>query len=273
MLPEFIYREEQTENPFALVALGSLSGFLGFGFARVLFQARPGVLAVAFASIPLAYPLLRYFFEAEEEDRPFLDELGVYLSVFTGLVVSFTFVEMWFPGAMSVQASALPTGNATAPGLFAGILENNLRVFAAILAVASFIGSAGAVILTWNASVMGVFFGSKMADGLLLSSCAANPGPLCFVPHAVFEMGGFITAGIAGSLISASIYRGHTSTRHVIDLGLVVALGLLLVLTGAALEGLGAVAFFLCLVPTSAVGAALYRRNHPERFKQSAEPN
>ncbi len=119
---------------------------------------------------------------------------------------------------------------------------------------------------------MGVFFGSKVADGLLLSSCAVSPGPLCFVPHAVFEMGGFITAGIAGSLISASVYRGHTSTEHLTDLGLVVALGLLLVLTGAALEGLGAVAFLLCLAPTSGVAVALYRRNHPERFKQSTEP-
>ncbi|MFB6216661.1 MAG: stage II sporulation protein M, partial [Candidatus Aenigmatarchaeota archaeon] len=62
------------------------------------------------------------------------------------------------------------------------------------------------------------------------------PSPLCYLPHAAFEMTGFIVAGVAGSLISAALYREHFDMDTWRDYGKLVALGILLILLGAFLE-------------------------------------
>ncbi|MFB6204117.1 MAG: stage II sporulation protein M [Candidatus Nanohaloarchaea archaeon] len=249
MLPELILREEEQENLKLLVFLGFSSALLGYGLASILFPSKVSFLTIIFAAIPLVYPLTSYFLEDEKEHRPHIPELKVYGSLFLGETLGFGLLGYIHPSSFSSQVSVFQsqlvkmgiTGFATNSVSFTGILANNLLVFLGILAVATIIGSAGAFILTWNASVLGVFLSILLKElpkkvSALLFGTEHVPTPLAYVPHAAFEMSGFIVAGITGSLMSAAIYREHFDMETWKDLGKMAAGGVLLIVLGAFLE-------------------------------------
>jgi uncharacterized membrane protein SpoIIM required for sporulation len=114
-----------------------------------------------------------------------------------------------------------------------------LKVFMVILTVSALVSSSGAFILTWNASVLGVFMGilAKNLDGVgVFVGSGTVPTPFAYVPHASLEMAGFIVAGISGSLISAAIYREHFDKDTWIDYMKLIGLGIGLVLMAAVFE-------------------------------------
>lgn len=240
MLPELIYREEREEDYPLLIMLGIISALAGFGAASFLFPSEVDVLAVIFASIPLVYPLTKFFLEDEKNGSPHIPEIQVYGSVFLGEVIGFLVLGMAFPESFSLQSSIVgASGFAVFGGSFAGIVLNNLTVFGAIFALALLIGSAGAFVLTWNASVLGVFFGkllSSIESGAGYFTCKPTPSPLCYAPHTFFEMTGFIIAGISGSLISAAVYREHFDRETWEDYAKLIALGFFMIFLGAFLE-------------------------------------
>jgi len=240
MLPELIYREERAEDYPLLILMGIVSALVGFGAANLLFPSEVDLLAVIFASIPLVYPLTRYFLEDENNGSPHIPEIQVYGSIFIGEVIGFLALGMFFPESFSLQSSIVgASGFAIFGGSFTGILLNNLTVFGAILGLAAVIGSAGVFVLTWNASVLGVFFAkllSAVESGAGYFTCKSTPSPLCYAPHTFFEMTGFIIAGISGSLISAALYREHFDRETWKDYAKLVALGMFMVLFGAFLE-------------------------------------
>lgn len=241
MLPELIYREERMEDYSLLMLLGAISGFTGFLLASHFYPSQSDILAVVFASIPLIYPLTRFFFEDEKRDRPHLPEVKVYGAVFVGEVIAFSALAFFFPNAFGAQNGAISaiSGSATSIGPFFSILGNNIMVFGAILLLSAVIGSAGAFVLTWNASVLGVFFASlvrSLENGQDFLTCVPNPSPLCYLPHAALEMTGFIVAGISGSLISAAVYRKHFDRETWLDYLKLLTAGVLLVVLGAFIE-------------------------------------
>lgn len=241
VLPELIYREERMGDHSLLMVLGAISGLVGFLLASHFYPSQSDVLAVVFASIPLIYPLTRFFLEDEEQDRPHLPEVKVYGSIFTGEVIAFFALAFRFPEAFTVQREAINaiSGSATSIGPFLSIFSNNLIVFGAILILSAVIGSAGAFVLTWNASVLGIFSANlvrSLEGGKDLLTCAPNPSPLCYLPHATLEMTGFIVAGVSGSLISAAVYREHFDRDTWIDYIKLVTAGIFLIILGAFVE-------------------------------------
>ncbi|MFT4867923.1 MAG: putative membrane protein SpoIIM required for sporulation, partial [Candidatus Nanohaloarchaea archaeon] len=114
-----------------------------------------------------------------------------------------------------------------------------LLVFTVILIVSALVSSSGAFILTWNASVLGVFMGilARNLEGMqVLTGNGSVPTPLAYIPHATLEMAGFIVAGITGSLISAAIYREHFTRETWIDYMKMVGIGVGLVVIAAFME-------------------------------------
>ncbi len=242
MLPELIYREERKEDYKALYGLGLLAGIIGFLVAWIVFPGNLSIVAVVFAAIPLVYPLNRYFFEDEKERAPHLQEVLVYGSLFAGLTTAFFILGLNFQDAFELQSQLVgAAGFATqAEAAFTSVFLNNITVFGIILLAALFVGSAGAFVLTWNASVLGFFFATLVKDFRSAEeffSCSnPDPSPLCYLPHTTFEMGGFIVAGVAGTLISAAVYRKDFETELWKDYSKLVLAGVLLVLVGAVLE-------------------------------------
>ncbi len=249
MLPEIILHEENREDIGKLFLLGMASAVLGYNLGRFLFPAHSGVLAAVFAAIPLVYPLTDHFLRDEKKGRPHREEIELYGSLFAGEVIGFLLLGVINPEPFAAQIAVFEgtlvdmgiTGYATSGASFAPVLLNNLTVFMVILLVSTVIGSAGAFILTWNASVLGSFMALLVrelpASGLLTGS-GTVPSPIAYIPHTVFEMSGFIIAGIAGSLMSAALYREHFDIETWIDFSKLIMAGLLCIFFGAGIEAL-----------------------------------
>ena len=98
------------------------------------------------------------------------------------------------------------TGAAIEQGsLFSRILVNNLQVMAFSFFF-SFIFGAGAVfIIAWNASILGVYVGAKLSETVWHIPLVT----MGFLPHGIPEIAGFVTAGLAGGLLSAAFIRNR----------------------------------------------------------------
>ncbi|MFB6190440.1 MAG: hypothetical protein ABEJ91_02610 [Candidatus Nanohaloarchaea archaeon] len=270
MLPELILLEEERENLPLLVLLGALSGFIGYGAAKLLFPTQADLLGVAFASIPLIYPLVDELMVDEREERDYLPEILSYSSLFTGEVIAFTVLGLAM-GGFGLQRQVIGlSGNAVLGGSFGAVLVNNLMVYLGIFGLAAIIGSAGALVLTWNASVLGVFLAdlvSGIPDKTAAFACSTpklaelgveNASPLCYLPHASFEMGGFLLAGLTGSMVSAAIYRRDLDEGIWENFSWLLLTGVSAIVTGAALETGKLVVFAASLLLTGLFAYKVY---------------
>ncbi|MFB6174620.1 MAG: stage II sporulation protein M [Candidatus Nanohalobium sp.] len=245
MFPELILREEQHRNYPLLALLGVCSVIAAYIVAGVIYPREADMLIVIFAAIPLVYPLTSFFFDDEADRAPHIPEIAGYFALFLGQAVAFLGLGYFKPDFFAAQAlRAGISGSAISPNFFLFLLVNNIGVFAAITLVSFVTGSAGAFILSWNASVLGVFLANllhKLPDGLsaaFLGTKGTAP-PLAYVPHATFEMTGFILAGVSGSLMSAAVYREHFDWAHWKDFGKLFGIGALCIVIGALLESTG----------------------------------
>jgi len=231
MIEQVLLREEEKANLPALILLGASVSMIGFLAARIAFPAEIGMMSVVFGSIPVVSSLTSYFFDEEMERVPGIEEFKVYGSVFIGQAAGFGFLAFQNPSLFRAQRNIIGlTGSATGgPGLVP-ILVNNLAVAFAVLILAATIGSAGGFVLSWNASVLGVFFAELMIFNPVMV--------LTYVPHTVLEISGFIGAGIAGTFISASLSREDLDHEHWRRYTVLIAVCAVLIASGAFLETL-----------------------------------
>lgn len=229
MLQELFLLEEERRNLGMLFLLGAVAGFIGFITAYLFFPSRIAVISVVFASVPLIFSLTQEFMEDEDNQIPHIPEIKIYFAIFAGEVSAFFSLAMFTEASFEPQRTVLGlSGSAVSNAGFQDILLSNLGVFFVALLLALVIGSAGAFVLTWNASVLGVFLAEIASTDPFLA--------LSYIPHASLEMLGFITAGLSGTLISAAIYRRDFKKSRWLDYIKLVVLGLFFILIGAIIE-------------------------------------
>lgn len=263
MLPEFILREERNGSYFLLFLLGFLSTAVGFKTASIIFPSEADLITVFLAAIPIVYPLTKFFLEDEKEGSPHTPEIATYCSIFAGQVLAFSALGYVTPESFQLQISVFRTqltgmgitGYAIVNATFQRVLLNNLVVFGFILAISALIGSAGAFIISWNASVFGVFLGiltreipGDMID--VIFGSGSIPSPIAYIPHATFELTGFIIAGISGSMMSAAVYREHLDRRTWENLLWMTLMGFGFIFIGAGIETGRPIITFLSLAIT-----------------------
>ena len=165
------------------------------------------------------------------------DIFRVYLFLFLGILISFSFFSIVWPTiatskifAHQVNVLGWATGEAyLKSGLFSSLLLNNLKVLVFCL-LASFIYGSGAVfIITWNASVWGTIFGVVARE----SSLAAGQNPfiyfaltlLAVFPHMILEASSYFIAAISGGIVSKSVLREKPFSKRftqIIEDGLIM---------------------------------------------------
>ncbi|MFB6147325.1 MAG: hypothetical protein ABEJ66_00420, partial [Candidatus Nanohaloarchaea archaeon] len=245
-------------------------GLTGYGATKLLFPSQADILGVAFASIPLIYPLMEELTTDERDDRDYMPEIFSYSALFTGEVLAFTVLGLLTDGFGLQRRVIGLSGQAVGGASFTGILSNNLVVYLGIFGLAALIGSAGAIVLTWNASVLGVFLAdlvSGIPETTALLACSAgklsslgvqNASPLCYLPHASFEMGGFLLAGLTGSMVSAAVYRRDLDEEVWENFSWLLVTGVSAIVTGAALEAGQVVIFAVSLLMTGLFSYRVY---------------
>ncbi|MDO8339516.1 MAG: stage II sporulation protein M [Candidatus Burarchaeum sp.] len=194
--------------------------------------------------------------------------ISLYIFFFIGTALSFAFWASILPIGVSdsmfselkaelslVQGAVTPPALTYAGSPFEFILTRNLLVFA-LMILFSFIYSIGSIfLLTWNAALLGMFMEQSVRTQMLLISqqfglfaypvafvMGSVAGLLSVLPHGIFELSAFFIASLAGGILSVALERG-TYRRQcfwciIQDASKLFILALVLLVIGAAIEGL-----------------------------------
>ena len=227
-------------KPLSVAILGFVFVTIAVYGARYLLANSTSLLAVTLVALPSVTLVSSIFANAEEEaesDRvlgtvtrylPVLVTLSAY---FVGVSAAFTFYFLVLPQAdsqilfadqstelsfisSSVSGHAIATsfrGNFASAFYF--LFFNNLRVLAIMLAGSILYGAGTVLVLDWNASVIGVFIGS-VAKQLALAEPSKfaiwggiGVGVLGILPHGSLELLSYLSAALAGGILSAALLR------------------------------------------------------------------
>jgi uncharacterized membrane protein SpoIIM required for sporulation len=270
MLESIISPGTAERSPWDMVLLGFLVSSVAVWMALLLSEyinAEPSIIALAITVMALA-PLIHRLIvlEEREEESPHRDSLfgfitrhmdvvAVYAFLFVGLVLSFAFWYAAIPipdyftaqevaiDSIQSQVATESTGHAVSASspqereqLFSFVRGNNLRIMLFCF-LASFLFGAGALwLISWNASVLGVFIGFQIRQNIMTGILT----PFALSPWAIPEITGFLTAGVAGGMVSAAVARHHFKSERfwltIFDSALLMLFSLFLIFLAAYIE-------------------------------------
>lgn len=255
---------------FVTIALGGVY-LIGLQQSNVAF-----VFLVGLPAIPFLLRIFQTEVEDEEKREKFLgsgtlarhyNALRVLAAFFLGMVLAFTFWYLVLPiedrnvvfelqrqelkniqGVFSgsVQGLAISEGDA-----FNTIFTHNIQVLMFVIIFSLVYGAGSVFILIWNASVIGAFLGEfsrayvfngggSLVGGIGRHFTGVGLGLLGILPHGVFELLGYVTAALAGGILSASIVRGDYKQKIFVqityDIAKLLAWAVIFVAVGAFLE-------------------------------------
>jgi uncharacterized membrane protein SpoIIM required for sporulation len=183
----------------------------------------------------------RYFWVRHEKD------IMVMMFFFLGLTFAFAFWSFAMPENMFQiqiakinQIKGINTGVTGAAlddraGLFSSILTNNLQVMTFSFFFSFIFGAGMVFIIAWNASILGVYVGAKLSETMWHIPVVT----LGFLPHGIPEIAGFVTAGLAGGLLSAAFIRNrdsHMLKIIIFDSLRIMGIAISLIFLAAAIE-------------------------------------
>jgi len=206
MVVEYLIRPQWVvKKPVYALLLGICLSFIGTSIGLFIFPDEAAIAGILFTTIA-ATPFLGKVLDTVDAEE-FWERNGriasIYGLFFFGVALSYAIWYLILPSGASAfffnkQISVLTQPLSTIIGFFSqtqvtllAIISNNLKlvIFALVL---SFIYGVGATILiTWNASVLGIFFASLGKFTTIMS----------FVPHASLEFIAYFFAAIAGGLL------------------------------------------------------------------------
>lgn len=247
------------EKPYLAFVMGLSFCIIGIALAFIFFRSDPALVTVAFISL-LLYPTISKLLRRESnlievEDRPediihvrtHRKLILIYILIFLGVLIGFSLFSLALPSLATnslfeKQVSVLyggVSGNASLLNteLFKDLFFHNLNVLFLAFFTSLLIGDGAIFLLTWNASVWGIIFGTVAKTAAI--SGALNPffifTIILFIvfPHMILEAISYILAGTAGGVTSRTVIRlGRSSGKFknlIISslLILVVAIGVL----------------------------------------------
>jgi len=240
------------------VLLGVCYSIIALGISVLIFPTDPSLISLGIVTL-LLYPTVQKLLKEHEliesnrfhpglfsffrEHRSVLIfYLIICLSIFT-VFFSFSYMNPQNNSILFTQQEAVVnsmTGGASA------MMDNALYYFIhnskvlILIFIATFIlGEGGLLLLSWNASSWGVFFGAYLATSHL-SSGASLLLLLTVLPHIILEISAYIIAGITASILSRAYYADHISKRKrqnvLLDSFQAIALAFLVLAVAAIIE-------------------------------------
>lgn len=263
-------------HPMRIFVHGAIYALVALALANWTFPQYASIVTVfliSLASMPLMYAIIKY---EEDKDYHAKDEkwlikehsraILAYIMLFCGVTAALALATFILPQDIAQQSfeAQINTFGAINPHLATGqiteslpyfnrILANNMRVL--ILATLfSFAYGAGAIfVLIWNASVLAFAIGFTIKG--LVAQFAAYEGLqqvatylgigthtifIRYGIHGILEIAAYMTAALAGGIISVAAIRHHYSTKafeHIVmDSADLILIAIALLLLGAGWE-------------------------------------
>ncbi len=237
--PEWVWRE-----PLYAAFLGFCLSMIGTSVGLFVFTEDASLAGVLFTTIAGVAFLNRIIIAVPgnsfwERNQKLILIYGLF---FLGVTLSYIFWYLILPQAasqffFSKQIKVLSQPFSALAGFFSfpratfiAIIANNLKIVMFVLILSLIYGSGAVMIITWNASVLGVF----------IASFGKFTTFLAFVPHTSLEFLAFFAAAVAGTLIAITFDRVKMGTadwnRIISDASMLFILAVVFIALGAIIE-------------------------------------
>lgn len=249
MFENYFYKSIENHNYLNVFFLSLITTLL---LAVVNYYiAGNAMFLVAFITLALSYPIIRYFKKLNNEEikriypanklfynhieeiitswAVFLGvSIGFYIALISGLVTQLTYHQA-FIGVLQGMLTAVDE-------IFMVILINNLTVGLFTFILSFLVFSGFIFVLVWNASLVAyyIFYTFEYSPLALLTV-------LLILPHGLLEIAGYVLAGIAGGILAYRLElfkniskREQKEFRR--DLSILIFGAILLITIGAIIE-------------------------------------
>jgi hypothetical protein len=243
---------------------------VSIGMAWLVFPAASGLIAVFLVSLGMqrSFAVLLEVNRADIWDgrlTPYAANAAIVAAlvvVFMGCFAAFSVVAWSLPsgGLRMVFATQLELSplhaldlSQLSMGELDVLLERNLSVFALCLLISSVFRSGGAMlILAWNASVWALSYTFLSRTTIVLGAASRAETLVAVIggitPHLVLEASAYITAALVGIFFAKAVEKYHWRSPEFLRVARAVALlvvvGILFLLAGAAVEAFWPAAWF-----------------------------
>ncbi len=248
-----------SKNPPYVALLASFFVFLGLMAAYLFFSSAMSLVMVAFSSL-LILPYIVMILKTERmpgggklsgilkrHDRL----IKFYIYLFFGMAITYMLLYIALaPGicdiAFNSQTNLItpgPIGFYFNSGFFTQIIANNLTLVFVCVFLSLFYGTGAVFILNYNASVVGVMYGSPVRP--LIWGAYGAPvlfqNMLVYVPHTLLEVLAYLLAAISGGILSNALVtragKGNSLNRILLkDSLFFLAIAVVLILAGGFVE-------------------------------------
>jgi len=236
-------------KPWEIFFIGIVYSSVAIMLSMYIFKQYVGIVMVFLTTLACVYLVQKMLQVEEEKDDPIRSELqilkshgralSVFMFLFMGFVVAFSFWHIVLPSDLSHQIFGMQEktiqciNSAGIEGCASGteatflkIIFNNIKVLLFTLTFAFFYGAGAVFILAWNAAVVGTAIGifvrnsiSAVAGSLGAGSIASyfafySAGLMRYMTHGAFEILAYFMAALAGGIISIAIARHDFRSRE-----------------------------------------------------------
>jgi uncharacterized membrane protein SpoIIM required for sporulation len=209
------------KNPLYALFLGIVLAFIGTSIGLFIFPDQAsfaGLLFITIAAVPFLAKVVDFKMEKGKISKNFWHrnkEIAlVYGLFFVGVSIAYFIwykvlppntAEFFFNRQIIAltQPTTLGFFSQTQIGQFPPVVINNLKILFLVMLLSFIYGMGSVLIITWNASVLGVFAASF---GKFVNFAA-------YVPHAALEFIGFFFGAMAGGLLSMAFDESRTKYR------------------------------------------------------------
>jgi len=236
--PEWVWRE-----PLYAAFLGFCLSMIGTSVGLFVFTEDASLAGVLFTTIAGVAFLNRLIIAVPgnsfwERNKKLIH---IYALFFLGVTISYVFWYVILPQAASqfffekqirvlTQPFAASAFFSFPQATFIGIISNNLKITMFVLILSLIYGSGAVMIITWNASVLGVF----------IASFGKFTTFLAFVPHTSLEFLAFFFAAVAGTLLAITFDKVRLGSadwnRIVSDASYLFIAAVIFILLGGVIE-------------------------------------
>ncbi|MEM5814758.1 MAG: stage II sporulation protein M [Candidatus Aenigmatarchaeota archaeon] len=264
MVLESLFPEKKIKSkPVDILVLAFLVALVAIFASYFVFPKYAGIVAPLITALGMA-PLIFRLFEEEEDEIDEVAEkrliagffarhksiISLFTLFFIGNFLAVFFIAVLLPDVVlqsifepqladinAVQSIGSATGSAVRPGLAETIVFNNLKVMAFAFLLSFLFGTGATFILSWNASILGIFLANYAREGLYHTLLLTTTG---MFPHATVELVAYFLAGIGGGILSVGMVREKFMSAEfrlmLKDSLLLLVLSVAFVLVGAWIE-------------------------------------
>jgi len=252
VVERLIKPEWVAKNVLYALLLGICFSTIGIWVGVLVFAHDASIVSIMFtviAALPFLHRILSLG-ESVKENVSSLRKmvirnkqiLQIYFLFFMGVAISYLLWYLAMPDwsrnilfirqveVFTQPAAGLVGQFSGTQNLFGSILANNVRVLLFCLILSFVFGSGALTVLTWNASVFGVFLAFLGKTSVMVK----------YIPHASLEFLAFFLAAVAGAIVSVGLEKEAYGTprfdKVILDTTILFAASFILVIFAAVVE-------------------------------------